>query len=80
MGRNLHHCSGCLRMAVCKQALWPGSENCELYVRNSYYQCHKCLRFGQECQRSGLIKCDFQPRITEDAFAKLNEVKREIDD
>ena len=62
---NQYHCSGCARLAYCKLAFKKGSKNCDLYVRNSYHQCHKCLRFGRDCQRSGLVKCKFTPRVPE---------------
>lgn len=74
---NHYHCSGCESLISCERGLRFGSENCDSYVRNSYHNCHKCLRFGQACQRSGLVKCDFLPRITEDPFEKLNILKKE---
>ena len=76
MGKKLHHCSNCLRLSVCKKAFWPGSENCDLYVRDCCDQCHKCLKFGQECQRSGFIRCNFQPRLKEESMKKMSDQKK----
>ena len=71
MGRKLHHCSGCIRLTECKKAYWGGSDNCELYVRDNCCQCHKCIRFGEACQESGIIRCEFQPRINEDQIKRM---------
>jgi hypothetical protein len=76
MRSNEYHCCGCERLIEhCEFAFRPGSEKCELYVRSSFHNCHKCQRFGQDCQRSGLVRCVFLPRITEDPFEKINEMK-----
>jgi len=74
-----YHCSGCDRIMDCPLAFKYGSENCDSYVRSSFHNCHKCLRFGQACQQSGLIKCDFLPRVTEDPFERLNGMRMEME-
>ena len=80
MKETLYHCCGCERLIDnCERAFRPGSEKCRLYVRSSYHNCHKCIRFGGACQRSGLVKCSFLPRVTGDPFEKLNEMKREME-
>lgn len=71
MDRKLHHCSGCLRLSVCKRAYWTGSENCDLYVRDCCELCHRCLGFGNECQRTGYVECNFWPRIVGDPVKKM---------
>lgn len=58
----LHHCSGCERVRHCEKAFKDEAEGCALYIRSSYHKCHECLRFGEACKSSGLIKCDFLPR------------------
>lgn len=58
-----YHCSGCEWIIKCKNAFKPQSGLCGYYVRSSYHQCHKCLRFGEECQKTGLIECKFLARI-----------------
>ena len=63
--KNLYHCSGCERIISCEQAFRDEAENCDCYVRSSFHRCHKCLNFGGECQKSGLVRCDFTPRIPE---------------
>lgn len=63
MKKELYHCSGCKGLVNCENALKDGSENCDAYVRNDYFNCHLCLDFGKDCQESGLIECHFRPRI-----------------
>jgi len=63
MKKELYHCSGCKELVNCQNALKDGSEDCDEYVRNVYFNCHKCLNFGKECQKSGLIECRFLPRM-----------------
>jgi len=74
-----YHCSGCERIMECELAFKSGSEKCDLYVRASYFQCHRCLRFGGVCQRSGLIKCDFLPRVTGDPLEKIRAMRKGIE-
>jgi len=62
MWKTEFHCSGCASLVDCETAFEAKSEQCDLYVRNDYFPCNRCLRFGQACQRSGLVKCAFLPR------------------
>jgi len=70
MKKEMYHCSGCNKLMDCEDALKDGSEACDLYVRNDYFNCNRCLHFGRECQRSGLIECHFLPRIRNEFFAR----------
>ncbi len=65
--KNLYHCSGCEEIMDCPMAFKYESENCDCYVRSIFHDCHKCLNFGKACQKSGLIRCDFAPRVPEAA-------------
>ena len=65
MWKTEFHCSGCASLVDCEMAFEARSEKCDLYVRNDYFPCNRCLRFGQACQHSGLVKCDFLPRSCE---------------
>jgi hypothetical protein len=71
MRKNAYHCSGCESILDCPIAFGPQSENCDLYVRSSFHDCHKCLNFGKACRNSGLIRCDFRPRVPEVAAAHV---------
>ena len=62
MGEFLHHCSGCERVRYCEKAFKNEAEGCDFYIRSSYHRCNECKNFGNKCQSSGLIKCDFLPR------------------
>lgn len=70
MKKEMYHCSGCKGLIDCENALKDGSETCDLYVRNDYFNCHKCLNFGKECQKSGLIECHFLPRVSTELFGR----------
>jgi len=70
MKKELYHCSGCERLLECETAFRNGSEACDMYVRSIYFECHKCLNFGKECQKSGLVECRFLPRVPKELFGR----------
>lgn len=53
------HCSGCASVDECDMAFEARSGTCSRYARSAAFPCKECLRFGQACQHSGLVKCDF---------------------
>ena len=63
MTRTEFHCSGCASIEECDMAFESRSGTCSRYARSAAVPCNRCLRFGQACQRSGLVKCDFLPRV-----------------
>lgn len=63
--KKFYPCSGCESILDCPVAFGPQSDSCDLYVRSSFHDCHKCLNFGKACRNSGLIRCDFRPRVPE---------------